>query len=177
MMITIYRWRDADKHMDKTDYDVLISIGWKGENHCTKRASNNFIGDVRDVTPLSCRGDHQALLVDAPNMVVDLIRFGRTFNPMHRKDGTAMIFEESTNIISHCQAGVSRSTACALIFLVAAGWFADDAIKYVYDSRGSKCQPNWYFLAIADRLMNTNILGTCQAQGRKLKSTRRDLKV
>ena len=165
-MITICRWRSADKFLAEHKYDFLISAGWRGVKHCTLRAKHNYIVDVRDVTPLHSRGDHEALLVDAPNAVVGAIRFGRE----HAGDGPF-------DLLSHCHLGVSRSTALALVFLVARGISEHDAIHAVYSSRGDKCKPNWYFLTIADQLMGTNILGACRAQGRRLKSTRRDLKI
>jgi predicted protein tyrosine phosphatase len=163
--ITICGWRDADRLMEESEYDVLISIGNEGKRHCSSRVEHNFIADVSDVHPLCHKNDKKAMLIDIPQTVVKLIKFARGLDP------------EPLNVISHCRAGSCRSTASALIFMVARGMDQEKAVDMVYSSRGETCAPNWYFLAIADRLMETNILGTCQSQGRKLKSSRRDLKL
>ena len=181
--ITICRFRNADKYLKDEDFDLLISMGWNGEQHATERARFNFLADYRDVSPVSFdKYGHE--LLEAPNMVADLIRFAR--------DDVDGLECYGIKILAHCQAGQSRSTAMLLIFLVAfwrehahdpTGEFDDkwkgelvrDAISDVYGSRGKHCQPNWYLLAIADQLMNTNILGECRSQGRRLKTSRRDL--
>lgn len=166
-MITICRLVDADRLLADYPYDILISLGHKGSEHCNLRAEHNFIDSCRDLTPLAHRDDYEELASTIPTLVKNLIQFARTtkFNLRYH------------SLLSHCKKGQSRSAAAAIIFLVASGVPENKAIKVVYESRGNKCHPNWYMLSIADQLMSTNILGNCRLGKRTLKTTRRDMKL
>jgi predicted protein tyrosine phosphatase len=159
--ITICNFQEADTLMEKNEYDVLLSFFWKPQHACQSQATHTFKGNVRDAHPMDHLNDSKQVMKVIPRVIKELIFFAREL-------------PKDLKVISHCRAGRCRSTAGAIIFLVARGMSEEDAIEQVYTIRGRLCAPNWYFLVIADRYMGTNILGTCQGQGRKLKSFRKD---
>ncbi len=61
--------------------------------------------------------------------------------------------KEDIRVLFHCQAGISRSTAAAFIFLVRAGLSYQDAYDYILQRRGI-LMPNAIMIKHADILMN-----------------------
>jgi predicted protein tyrosine phosphatase len=60
---------------------------------------------------------------------------------------------DSPDVLFHCAAGISRSTAAAFIFLVVAGYSYEKAFGAVYDARGST-YPNQLMIKYADDILN-----------------------
>ena len=158
MRLTISSLRRADWHLRRKRYDALVSIGYKGVEHCTERAKRNLLLDFYDVTPVSHR--HRDELPTVEN-VVELIRFSQSL-------------ECKSSVLFHCKQGRSRSTASAIIALLAREAPEEKACNMVYEA-APRATPNWFLLSIADQLLGTNVLGYCRSTGRKLKAARRDI--
>ncbi len=63
---------------------------------------------------------------------------------------------EDVNILFHCAAGISRSTAAAFIMLVYFGLSYSDAYKEVTKARGCFINPNELMCKYADELLSKN---------------------
>lgn len=63
------------------------------------------------------------------------------------------IIAPESNVLFHCMAGVSRSTASAFIYLVYRKVPYDIAYQTCIQARGPFIQPNLYMIKLADRLM------------------------
>lgn len=61
----------------------------------------------------------------------------------------------SPDILFHCAAGISRSTAAAFIFLIVSGWSYQDACKEIYKVRGYT-SPNLLMIKYADDILVQN---------------------
>lgn len=59
------------------------------------------------------------------------------------------------NVLIHCSAGISRSTACALTLLISKGFSYEDALKIVYKARPQAC-PNDTIVKLFDEFSNMN---------------------
>lgn len=59
---------------------------------------------------------------------------------------------DSPDVLFHCAAGISRSTAAAFIFLVVAGWTYENAIKEIFAVRGY-VSPNLLMIKYADKIL------------------------
>lgn len=148
----------ADTKLEKRDYTALISIGIKGEEHCSLKTGNNLYLDMWDVTPLCLRRRRELPPVSE---IVKLIEWAQ---------GLA----NDDYVLCHCKQGASRSTACAVIAYQAFGYTDETAVSLMY-SDAARAQPNWYILSVADQLLGRNALGLIRASGRRLKTTRRDV--
>jgi len=160
MNITISGLSNADKHLATGRFDALLSIGHPtAGQHCEGRVLHNCIVDTSDMTPNMPRTEPLPPI----EAVIEVIEWART------------ISEEATVLI-HCKHGNCRSTALAIIMLLAKGWNARDAVRRVYATR-KRCTPNWYILAMGDHLLGTNALGHIRDRKLPLKSSRRDMQV
>lgn len=59
------------------------------------------------------------------------------------------------NVLIHCSAGISRSTACALSLLISKGFSYEDALKIVYKARPQAC-PNDTIIKLFDDYSGMN---------------------
>lgn len=59
------------------------------------------------------------------------------------------------NVLIHCSAGISRSTACALTLLISKGFSYEDALKIVYKARPQAC-PNDTVIKLYDDYSGMN---------------------
>jgi predicted protein tyrosine phosphatase len=157
MNFTICKYKTAEEHLDTGEYDAMISISVPERNQRPEgRTGKDLLLDFWDVTPTCCRNKPLPSAED----VIKVIKFARE--------------TECENILIHCHAGRSRSTACAIIFLIVKGLSDEEAVKAVFANR-RRSTPNWHVLAIADHLLGTNTLHICRTSY-KVKSSRRDLK-
>lgn len=60
---------------------------------------------------------------------------------------------ENEDVVFHCQAGVSRSTAMAWAFMVHQGWNYKEALHAIYTKR-DLANPNTLLIRYADHLLN-----------------------
>lgn len=64
-------------------------------------------------------------------------------------------FKEGDRVLIHCSAGISRSTAIALLVLIQHGMSPSDAMDHVHDIR-SRCWPNAKVVQLGDGVLNCN---------------------
>ena len=64
--------------------------------------------------------------------------------------------QEATSLLSHCLAGISRSTAAALIFATVQGHDPDTVLRGMLDKRPI-IFPNDVMLILADSILDTNL--------------------
>lgn len=62
---------------------------------------------------------------------------------------------DSPDVLFHCAAGISRSTAAAYIYLIVAGLSFEDAVKEVFAARGH-VSPNLLMIKYADKILEKN---------------------
>jgi len=66
---------------------------------------------------------------------------------------SVILEKKAGNILVHCFAGVSRSTAIGVIYLHLKGYDVEDAFDEIQKSRGFGIQPNLLILRYADEIL------------------------
>lgn len=145
--LTICGRDEVQQRLDERRFDAIISIGctevWRNTPPLVIRL------DFSDQTPWEPGAKNLA----TADTVLELVRF-------------AGQLPDSASVLIHCGAGCCRSTAAAMVLLVAAGWHDYQA---VYEVRKIKeyrnCIPNGWLLKLADAMLDTNLFSTCRATG------------
>lgn len=131
-------------------WDALVSIGPKDPDdlfqylppHCVHLSFN-------DLTPWEEKNlDGLATAAD----VLKLVCFGESLGNWSR-------------VLIHCGAGCCRSTAAAMVLLVAVGWTDCAAVEAIRKLKGGGGIPNGWLLKLADAMFGTDLFGICAKSG------------
>ena len=159
--VTISDLYSADNILKTGNYDALLSIGMPdGKRFCSESAPNTLRIGIYDVTPTVIdRKTKKWRLNDLPptDDIIRIVDWGKALT--------------DEMVLVHCHRGKSRSTAAGLIICVASGMSENEAVEHIHKNR-KQATPNWYILAVADQLMNTNILGEWKNRGYNVKRCR-----
>lgn len=147
LSLTICGRDEVQQLLDERRFDALVTIGlqesWKNTPPFVLRL------DFSDQTPW----EPDAKNLAASDTVFSLVRF-------------AGQLPESASVLIHCGAGCCRSTASAMVLLVAAGWHDYQAVYEVRKIKQQRnCIPNGWLLKLADAMLDTNLFATCRATG------------
>lgn len=139
---------------------VRICDRWSVNNHCDLPINNIIsIGSVEDCPNISAFREkdfalYRFVFVDISHEAPEGPSL-KIVQKMINIFKLILVNTESPDVLFHCAAGISRSTAAALIFLIAAGWSYQDACKEIYKVRGYT-SPNLLMIKYADKILKQN---------------------
>jgi len=134
-------------------WDALISIGPRDPNKLFQYLPPRYVYFAfNDLTPWEEKSldglDGLATAAD----VLQLVRFGATLGNCSR-------------VLIHCDVGCCRSTAAAMVLLVAVGWTDHAAVEAIRKLTGGGGIPNGWLLKLADAIFGTDLFGICARSG------------
>lgn len=140
----------ARRLLDTGDFNALVSIGHpRGDEHVLKPWPDYSLSlGFYDSTPY--RGKGRPLFSGEDG--ISLINFARRL-------------PDDVSLLVHCKRGRSRSSAAALICLVARGHNENTAIFDYLLPMAPKSNPNGWMLRVADAIMGSRLFDACHAAG------------
>jgi predicted protein tyrosine phosphatase len=145
--------------MQPVDLEILITSRSEAEQilcsptHCAEISYLVSIGDAQDIPPAGCENVQHMLRLHFAD--VNEEEYGPTEEDVRKIIGLAeSLISVGGNVLVHCAAGISRSTAAALIMYTC--WLGPgsecEAIERVI-SRRPIANPNRRMIALADKLL------------------------
>lgn len=107
--------------------------------------------DINDLTPWECNPQQAQRLANAYHIL--------------KLTELAIALPNHARVLVHCGAGCCRSTAAAMILLVAAGWTDHAAVQKVRALKNGGGIPNGWMLKLADALFGCDLFGYCTESG------------
>jgi len=133
LYFTISGWRRADGWLNLGRYDALLSISDVGcENRPIGRCNKTLLLNLDDTWP----GRKESWLPATHDQIATICNFSR-------------IIKDHTMVLCHCGRGRSRSTAAAIIMLIARGIAPEAACKAVF-AACPKATPNGWMLHLME---------------------------